>query len=95
MIQNSAIKEAAKTMELIISNPTDREKIRMRQDAQNDWITMLNSERRDGIDIGKKVGKIQTLANLVKNGIITLEVAAQEANMTVQAFTKEAAGIKE
>ena len=97
-IQNSAIKEAAKTMELIMSNPTDREKLRMRQDAQNDWITMLNSERRDGIEIGRKdgmdIGRIQTLAELVEDGILTIEAAAQRANMTVQAFTKEAKGIK-
>lgn len=86
-------------MELIMSNPTDREKIRMRQDAQNDWITMLNSERRDGIEIGRKdgmdIGRIQTLAELVEDGILTIEAAAQRANMTVQAFTKEAASIKE
>ena len=84
-IQNSAVKEAAKTMQLIMSNPTEREMIRMRQAAQNDWITMKNSER--------KAGKIETLADLVKDGILTLESAAERAGMSVQAFSK-VAGIK-
>ena len=88
-IQNSAVKEAAKTMQLIMSNPTEREMIRMRQAAQNDWITMRNSERR----AGKKAGVIETLAGLVNDGVLTVEAAAQRANMTVQDFAKEA-GIK-
>jgi len=35
-------REAAKTMQLIMSNPTEREMIRMRQDAQSDWTTTVN-----------------------------------------------------
>ena len=33
-IQNAAVREAAKTMELIITNPSEREILRMRQDAR-------------------------------------------------------------
>ena len=84
-IQNSAVKEAAKTMQLIMSNPTEREMIRMRQAAQNDWITMRNSERRAGM--------VEVLAGLVNDGMLSVETAAQRANMTVQEFTKKA-GIK-
>ncbi len=48
-IQNAAVREAAKTMELIITNPSEREILRKRKDARNDWITMMNSERKEGM----------------------------------------------
>ena len=60
----------------------DLKMIRMRQAAQNDWLTMKNSER--------KAGKIEILAALVKDGILTLESAAERAGMSVQSFSKEA-----
>ncbi len=43
-------------MELIITNPSEREILRMRQDARNDWITMMNSERKEGIEEGIQKG---------------------------------------
>ncbi len=89
-IQNPAVKEAAKTMQLILSNPTEREMIRMRQAAQDDWITIRNSERR----AGRNEGMINTLTNLVIKGRLSVQEAAEEANMSVQAFVKEA-GISE
>ena len=55
-IQNAAVREGAKTMELIITNPSEREILRMRQDARNDWITMMNSERKEGIEEGIQKG---------------------------------------
>lgn len=64
-IQNPAVKEAAKTMQLIMSNPTEREMIRMRQTAQNDWITMRNSERR----AGRNEGKLEMAKNMKKDGV--------------------------
>ena len=60
-IQNLAVKEAAKTMELILTNPAERELIRMRQAAQSDWITMKNSER--------KAGKLEMARGLKKDGV--------------------------
>ena len=38
--------EAAKTMQLIMSNPTEREMIRMRQDARRDEVTQIEAARR-------------------------------------------------
>lgn len=67
-------------MQLIMSNPTEREMIRMRQDAENDWRTVVNSERFDE--------KINTLADLVRDGILSLEVAAGRAGMTVTEFRR-------
>ena len=84
-IDNSGVKEAAKTMRLIMSNPTEREMIRMRQDARNDWKTTINAERRDE--------RITTLASLVEDGYLTIDVAASRANMTKQEFSIRA-GLK-
>ena len=72
-------------MQLIMSNPTEREMIRMRQDAQIDWKTIVNSERLDE--------RISTLADLVRDGFLPLDVAAQRAQMTAQEFAVRA-GIK-
>ena len=90
-VADSELTEKGGDVVQTMSNQAEREMIRMRQDAQNDWITMMNSERRDGM----KAGKILSLADLVKDGILTIEAAAQRANMTVQEFAKEAASIKE
>lgn len=79
-IDNSGVKEAAKTMQLIMSNPTEREMIRMRQDARNDWNTTVQSERFDE--------KVNTFAFLVSEGKLTLEEAASYSDMTPQQFSK-------
>ena len=72
-------------MQLIMSNQTEREMIRMRQDAQIDWKTGVNSDRLDE--------RISTLADLVRDGFSPLDVAAQRAQMTVHEFAVRA-GIK-
>ncbi len=46
-IDNPAVKEAAKTMELIMSNPTEREWIRMRRDAEMDRRTEIRAAERN------------------------------------------------
>ena len=45
-IENPGVKEAAKTMQLIMSNPTEREMIRMRQEARRDEVTQIEAARR-------------------------------------------------
>ena len=47
-IDNSGVREAAKTMEVILTNPTERELIRMRKDAEYDWNTIVYSAERRG-----------------------------------------------
>ena len=64
-IQNPAVKEAAKTMRLILTNPTEREMIRMRQAAQNDWITMRNFERKAGM----KEARLEMARGLKRDGV--------------------------
>ena len=70
-IQNSAVKEAAKTMQLIMTNPEEREIIRMRQSAQNDWITMRNSERKAGM----KEAKLEMARGLKRDGVDPVIIA--------------------
>ena len=44
-------------MQLIMSNPTEREMIRMRQDAHRDEITMIADAERRGEERGEKRGE--------------------------------------
>lgn len=72
-------------MQLIMSNPTEREMIRMRQDAQSDWTTTVNSEVLSG--------KIGLLAGLVKDGLLTKTEAAKRVNLSEAEFMRRAATI--
>ena len=49
----------------------------------------LNEERVEGRIEGQREGQIQAYASLVKDGIITVEVGAEKAGMSVDDFTKE------
>ena len=55
-IENSGVKEAVQTMELIMANPTERELIRMRQDAEYDWNTLIRAAEKQGIEKGLEKG---------------------------------------
>ena len=44
-------------MQLIMSNPTEREMIRMRQDAHRDEITLIADAERRGEERGEKRGE--------------------------------------
>ena len=63
--------------------------------AVEDWAEELLTEgeakgRAEGRMEGKEEGIITTLADLVKNGIITAIQAAEQAKMPVEEFTKKA-----
>ena len=49
----------------------------------------LNEERVEGRIEGQREGQIQAYASLVKDGIITVEIGAEKAGMSVDDFTKE------
>ncbi len=70
-------------MELIMSNPAEREMIRMRQDAQSDWTTTVNSEVLSG--------KIGLLVGLIKDGLLTETEAAKRVNLSETEFMRRAA----
>ena len=44
---------------------------------------------RKGIKEGIEVGKIETLCELVKDGLLSIEEAAKRVDMTVEEFEKE------
>ena len=52
---------------------------------------LRQEERAEGEAIGEARGALRTLANLVKKGRMTPAEAAEEANMTVDEFEKQAA----
>ena len=49
----------------------------------------LNEERVEGRIEGQREGQIQAYASLVKDGIITVEIGAEKAGMSVDDFVKE------
>ena len=49
--------------------------------------------REEGIEIGVEKGVLKTLFGLVKDGLLSLSVAAERANMTVEEFETKAAQI--
>ena len=79
-IDNSGVKEAARTMQLIMSNPTEREMIRMRQDVENDWRTIVNSEREQA--------QIDLMVELVRDGILSEAEAAKRLGMSEEEFVR-------
>ncbi len=54
---NPGIKEAVKTMELIMSNPTERDLIRARMDAEIDHRTLMHEAEARGEEKGEARGK--------------------------------------
>ena len=72
-IDNSGVKEAAKTMQVIMTNPTEREMIRMRQDAEIDRRTEINSAERRGERRGGRMGisqgKIEMARSMKRDGV--------------------------
>ena len=76
-IDYSGVKEAAKTMEIILTNPQERELLRRRQFAEYDWNTMIGSaERRgekkgmkEGMKEGEKKGKAEVARSMKYDGV--------------------------
>ncbi len=72
-ITNHSIKEAVKTMKLIMSDPTEKEKIRMREDARRDEITQLEAAKRigkeEGIEEGIEKNKRDNARRMKEDGV--------------------------
>ena len=82
-IENSGVKEAAKTMQVIMSNPTERDMIRMRQDAQSDRRTELNAARRAGERQGEKRGKVE-MAKILKREGVDPAIIVKSSGLTLE-----------
>ena len=46
--------------------------------------------KNEGIEEGKKEGSIETLISLVKKGLLTIQQAAEQMDMSLEKFEKEA-----
>ena len=82
-IENTGVKEAAKTMQVIMANPTERELIRMRQDSANDWYTQIRAAERRGAQNAQRAveqakaeaaqakaqGKVEIARNMKRDGV--------------------------
>jgi predicted transposase/invertase (TIGR01784 family) len=72
-IQNSGVKEAVNTMQVIMANPKERDMIRRREDALNDWVTQINAAKREGREEGKEEGEnlmASLMALLLEKGLV-------------------------
>ena len=50
----------------------------------------IDNGKKEGRKEGKKEGSIETLISLVKDGILTLQQAAERMGMSLENFEKEA-----
>ena len=57
------------------------------KDAKKYW---QKEAREEGLAQGRTQGMLSTLSDLVKDGILTIAVAAKKAGMTEEAFRKAA-----
>ena len=74
-IENSGVKEVAKTMQMIMANPTEREMIRMRRDAEIDW--------RTSIDAAKEEGKFEMAKSMKLDGV-SYAFISKHSGMTLE-----------
>ena len=94
-IENPGVKEASKTMQFILSNPTERELIRTMMDAEIDHRTQIRAaESRGetrGIELGKKLGEAhgkttahQEDARRMKEDGMSPEIISKYTGLTLQ-----------
>lgn len=79
-IDDANVKEAAKTMEMIVKNPSEREILDARINAINDQITAEAS--------AEKRGRLGILFDLVDEGLLSIQDASQKAGVSVKEFEK-------
>ena len=82
-IDNTGVKEATKTMQLIMSNPTERDHVRARRDAQFDHRTQIRAaetrgEKKQAIASARRMKAAGIDPALITRitGLSTSEVAA-------------------
>ena len=59
------------------------------------WEKSMKQGIQQGLEQGLEQGILQTLVSLVQKGMLTMEVAAQEANMDLEAFEQYVENVKE
>ena len=82
-IDNPEVKEAAKTMEMIMSNPTQREWIRMRRDAEMDRRTEIRAAERKA----DKNAKLEVAKQMKLDGVST-ELVQKYTELSIEEIEK-------
>ena len=82
-IDNPGVKEAAKTMEMIMSNPTQREWIRMRRDAEMDRRTEIRAAERKA----DKNAKLEVAKQMKLDGMST-ELVQKYTELSIEEIEK-------
>ena len=104
-IKNLGVKEAANQMQTIMGSAEQRQMIWSRRMAQLDYESMMSSARKEGLAAGREEGRaegreegraegraegtLSTLVALVKKGRLSVEEAAEEANMSTADFCSQ------
>ena len=88
-IENTGVKEAAKTMQVIMANPAERELIRMRQDSANDWYTQIRAAERRGAQNAQKAVE-RAEARAAQEAQARAQAEARAAQAEAQAAQAEA-----
>ena len=84
--QSQYLKTAFEKLEEISADQEKRLEYTARQKALYDYNTYMEESYERGVEEGIEKGILNTLADLVKNGIITVVQAASQAQMTVDEF---------
>ncbi len=75
-------------MRVIMADPDQREIIMARKMAELDMRSLQQESEARGLEKGLEKGKLQTLIDLVKDGLLTVAIAAQKAGLTEDGFKK-------
>ena len=73
-------------LRVLMADELNEERVEGRIEGQREG--RLEGQREGRIE-GKREGQIQAYASLIKDGIITVEIGAEKAGMSVDDFTKE------
>ncbi len=84
--QNPAIQKGIDAVYALNADTVLREQIRQRDKAIRDYENEMAIARPEGKEEGRVEGKLDTLVELVKKGLLTVAQAAEEAQLTVSEF---------
>ena len=88
--QIQEVKKAIVVLRELNADDQLRAEAHYREKRLHDEATALGHARREGKEEGRAEGRVEgmlvTLAGLVKDGLLTVETAAQKANMSVSDF---------
>ena len=57
--------------------------------TEYDEVKTMNEQRLEGLREGERIGLLNALVGLVRDGLLTAETAADRAGMTLSEFEKQ------